>query len=91
MDKDGEDAYFDLMPNIELGPDDYRKQDARTGRWHVPDDPKLCRNMFFVGMAVLGFIYWNRDALEAWTLFGVTAMFAFSAGILFHAWLKDVY
>jgi hypothetical protein len=97
MDKGRNDAYFQLrgrrryLPNIELGPNDYRKQDPRTGRWHLPDDPKLARNYLFVLIAVLAFVFWHRGELETWTLFGVTALFAFCAGGFFAMWLKDVY
>lgn len=79
------------MPDIELGPNDYRKQDPKTGRWHLPSDPKLCRNMFFVCLLMLGYIFWNRNHLDAAHLFGVTAMLAFGGGCLFATWLKDVY
>lgn len=74
---------------IELSPNDYRK--LRNGRWRLPDDPKLHRNMFFVAVAVLAYIFWHRSELPSELLFGVVAMFAFCAGIMFANWLKDVY
>jgi len=79
------------MPQIDLGPDDYRKRDPRTGRWQIPDDPKLARNYFFVIVAVLAFIFWNRTAVSSASLFGVTALFSWGAGIMFALWLKDRY
>jgi len=79
------------MPDLDLGPNDYRKQDPRTGRWHLPDDPKLARNMMVTLFIVLAYVFSVRNQLETWTLFGVTAMFAFCAGGLFSIWLKDRY
>lgn len=79
------------MPHLDLGPNDYRKRDPRTGRWHLPDDPKLARNMMFVSIGILAFILWNRDDVSTGILFGVTALFAFCAGGLFSLWLKDRY
>ena len=74
---------------IDLGPNNYRK--LRNGRWHLPDDPKLHRNAFFVALGILGFIYWRHTELTPDVLFGVVALLAFCAGIMFANWLKDVY
>lgn len=74
---------------IDLGPNNYRK--LRNGRWHLPDDPKLHRNAFFVALVFLGWIYWNLPAFTVTTLFMGTAFVAFCAGGLFALWLKDVY
>lgn len=79
------------MRQIDLGPNDYKKRDPRTGRWHIPDDPKLARNYFFVIVAVLIGIFLTRDGGSRETLFGITALFAFCAGGMFALWLKDRY
>lgn len=79
------------MPNLDLGPNDYRKLDARTGRWHLPADPKLARNMFFVALLILAFIFYTRGEGSRESLFGVTAMFSFFGGGLFAVWLRDRY
>lgn len=78
------------MVDLKLGPNDYRKQDSRTGRWRRPDDPRLARWGVLIAAAILVYVFIVRDQLETWTLFGVTAMFAFCAGGLFAIWLKDV-
>lgn len=75
------------MRDIDLGPNSYRKQ--VHGRWTLPNDPKLARNMLFVVAAVLVFIFVSKDSLTSGTLFGVTAMFAFCAGIMLATWLRD--
>lgn len=77
--------------NLDLGPNDYRKRDPRTGRWHLPDDPKLARNLFIVAIAVLGVLFWHRGEFSTFNLFGGTALFAFCAGGLFALWQKDRY
>lgn len=77
------------MPDIDLGPNSYRKQ--IKGRWHLPDDPKLCRNLFFVAALVLVLIFFWRSELSTATLFGVAVMFSFFAGIAFAIWKRDVY
>jgi len=79
------------MPDIDLGPNDYRKQNPKTGRWHLPDDPKLCRNAFFVCVAILIAIFATRDAGSRESLFGVSVMFSWVAGIMFHGWLMDAH
>lgn len=82
---------FDKMRDLDLGPNDYRKRDPRTGRWVVPDDPKLARFGFFTASAILAFIFWHRSELSAHLLFGAAAMVAFCAGIMLSIWLKDRY
>lgn len=79
------------MPDLDLGPNDYRKRDPRTGRWHLPDDPKLARNYLFVLIGVLIFIFVTRDEGTRESLFGVTALFSWCSGIMFSSWLKDRY
>lgn len=78
------------MRDFDLGPNDYRKQNPRTGRWRLPDDRKLCRNMFFVSIAMLLYVFVEKDQIATWTLFGCAAIFSFAGGIMFAIWLKDV-
>lgn len=79
------------MRDIDLGPNDYKIRDPRTGRWHLPDDPKLARNMLAVTIVVLVAIYATRDAGSRESLFGITALFSFGAGIMFALWQKNRY
>lgn len=75
------------MPQIELGPNDYRKQ--VKGRWHLPNEPKLARNMMVVAVGILVFVFVQRDQLTSGTLFGLAAMVGACAGGLFALWLRD--
>lgn len=79
------------MPDLELGPNDYKIRDPKTGRWHFTDDRKLARNYLAVLIAVLGFIFLRRDEFGTDVLFGVAVLFAFCAGIMLAVWLKDRY
>jgi len=79
------------MRNLDLGPNDYRVRDPKTGRWNFRDDPKLARNYLFVLIAVLIFIFVTRNDGTRESLFGITAMFSFVAGGMFSIWLKDRY
>lgn len=79
------------MPKLDLGPNDYRVRDPKTGRWNFRDDPKLARNYLVVLLAVLVFIFFTRNEGSRESLFGVTAMFSFFAGGMFAVWLKDRY
>ena len=79
------------MKQVDIGPNDYRIRDPKTGRWHLPDDPKLARNYLFVLIAVLVFVFVTRDEGSSQGLFGVTALFSFCAGIMFAIWQKNRY
>lgn len=77
------------MPDLQLGPDDYRKQD-RDGRWYAPDDPKTLIIGILTTALMLGWIFWNRDALVAdplWLIIG-TVVVAFPMGIFVALLLK---
>ncbi|MDB5531600.1 MAG: hypothetical protein JWR51_4703 [Devosia sp.] len=68
------------MPDLDLGPDDYKIRDPRTGRWHVPANPKLAGALGIVLIGVLIFLFIRRDEMTSETLFGVVAMFSLFAG-----------
>lgn len=91
MDKAERCDYFARMPEIDLGPDDYRKQGApKSVRQRLAAEPRYARNMMIVALIVLGYIFWRRTEVTSDLLFGITAMFAACAGALFAIWLKDV-
>lgn len=79
------------MPDLDLGPDNYRKQDPRSGRWYVPDDPKVGMLVFFAALILLGVIYFNKDAVSAENLFWGVLIFAGAGGVGFYMWLKDIH
>jgi hypothetical protein len=77
------------MPEIDLKPDEYRKQD-KSGRWYVPDDPKVGRLVFFGCLAILGALYFLKSGISQENLFWSVLIFAAAAGGAFYMWLKDV-
>lgn len=76
------------MSDINLDKASYRKKDPKTGHWRFPSDPAFARNYFFVLLAVLVCIFVTREGGSRSTLFGVTAMFSFIAGIFFATWRR---
>lgn len=91
MDKDGGDAYFERMPNIEIEPHEYSRRDPRTGKMVRDFSPKYMRNLTIVAAVMLFAIFWTRDAGSRDTLFGITAFVAFCGGVTAAAWLKNIY
>ena len=79
------------MPDIDLGPNDYKIRDPRTGRWHVPANPKLAGALGLVVVGVLIFLFFRRDEMTSETMFGVVTMFAFFAGGLLGLWARKSY
>ncbi|HWA17730.1 MAG TPA: hypothetical protein VG757_01925 [Devosia sp.] len=71
------------MKEVDIGPDEYRKQD-RHGRWVTPTDPKALVIGILLGAIALGYIFWHRDELAARPdiLFGVVTMFSFFTGMI---------
>jgi hypothetical protein len=65
-----------LTEPLDLEPHEYRLSDKRLRWWAHVALVALC-------VAILAFIWWNRDQFTAGTLFGVSALFAFCAGIGF--------
>lgn len=80
-----------VMPQIELKPHQYDRQDPKTGKMVRDYSPKFLAGMMLVALVILGYIFWHREELTSGTLFGVTAMFAFIAGGFFANLLKDRY
>lgn len=71
------------MPDIDLGPDDYKKQ--VKGRWVVPDDPRLAKWMFFLASLMVAGGYFAGFG------YVYAAIFGLCAGGLLTIWLRDVY
>lgn len=78
------------MPNMSLGPDDYRFK-GNDGRWYRRDDKRFLLFGLVASVAILILIFWVRDELSSGILFGVSALFAACAGIFLGNLLKDVY
>lgn len=80
-----------MSKNLDLGPDDYRKQD-RDGHWVTPDDPKALAIGIATTALMLGWIFWNRQALAAdpfWLILG-TSVVVFPMGIFVALLLKRI-
>ena len=77
------------MPDIDLGPNDYRKRDPKTGKWVNPMDRKMAIAGAIGCAAILAFIYWTRDEGSRASLFGAAVLFAFAGGLLFASWLTE--
>jgi hypothetical protein len=81
------------MPEMDLDPGDYRERKPKGWRWRLPwshpDDAKMQFGMLLACAGALGFIYWNREQFSAGILFGVAAVFAFVAGIMFALAFRD--
>lgn len=79
------------MPDLDLGPNDYRKQDPETGRWLQNVDRRLCRvgsiaMIAFLCIVALAFV---RDGQGAtWPTFAFFVVGGFVAGGLFTLSLK---
>lgn len=78
-----------LMPQLDLKPTEYRKQNPRSGRWQFRDNPRLCFAMMLVALAMLGWAWLTRGDGSRESLFGFVAVSAFGAGGMFALWLKD--
>jgi hypothetical protein len=79
------------MPDIDLEPHEYGHHDPKTGKINRRLSKRFFRNCAFVGMAVLGFIFWHRTEVDAGLLFGVTAAFSLETGVFLANWLYDVF
>lgn len=78
------------MNQLDLGPDDYRKQDRKTGRWLQNVDKKFCRWASLIpGVTSLIMAY---NAIFEPTAIAVLAssILGFSAGSLFTMSLKSL-
>lgn len=79
------------MPQIDLEPHQYDRQDPKTGRMVRDYSPTFSRNMMLVALALLAVLFFYRDVGSSASTFGCTALFAFIAGGFFANWLKDRY
>lgn len=76
------------MPDLDLGPNDYRVRRARRHRWPSLDT-KTRLAALAIAIVCLGYIFARRDELASASLFGVTALFAFGAGMVLAVMLGD--
>lgn len=80
------------MPELDLEPHEYSRPDPRTGKMVRDFSPKWARNWFLFCVALLIWVFWNKDGFHSVGLvFGLAAFWAFLGGAFFHHWLKDRY
>jgi hypothetical protein len=86
-------AYVRRMPDIDLPPGDYRERKPAGWRWRLPwshpEDNKLHAAMLAVMLFGLGYVFLGRDQLTSDILFGITAVLAAVAGIMFGHIARD--
>lgn len=84
---------WSMPEEIDLPPGEYRERKPKGWRWRLPwshpDDAKMQFVYLVLAIGVLGFIFTNRDQLSSGILFGVTALFAVVAGIMFTLAFRD--
>lgn len=74
------------MPDLDLGPDDYRKQDAGSNQWYEPDDPRAFWVSAGMAVLVLTILFFRIDELtDRRVLFLLVLVFAFWLGFFVRA------
>lgn len=74
------------MPDLDLGPDDYRKQDAGSRHWYEPDDPRAFWISAGMAVLVLTVAFFAMDeTVDRRVLFGFVSIFAFWLGFFVRA------
>jgi len=80
------------MPDIELKTHEYARRDPRTGKMVRDLPPRWARNwfLFSAGILVWDFFY-GLSGTSPQTNFAFAVFWAFIAGVMAQAWLKDIY
>lgn len=77
---------FCAMPDLDLGPDDYRKQDAGSRHWYEPDDPRAFWISAGMAVLVLTIVFSRIDEMtDRRVLFVLVLVFAFWLGFFVRA------
>lgn len=80
------------MPDLEIGPGEYRERKPKGWRWRLPlahdDDARLPFVMFIAILAAIGFGATRAaDDAQFWILLGGAAL-GFGAGCMFILWTR---
>lgn len=79
--------------NLDLEPGEYRERKPKGWRWKLPwshpDDAKMQALYMVLAMGGLIYIFINRDEVSSGILFGITAVAAAVAGIMFALAFRD--
>lgn len=65
------------MPDLDLGPDDYRKKDAGSNHWYEPDDPRAFLISAGMAVLVLGIVFFNLHEIDLASIENKRMWFAF--------------
>lgn len=79
------------MPEIDLEPHEYADRDPKSGKWRRPLSKRVAKWWCLFALALLGVAFVARDTGRSDVTFGLTAMFAFFAGVFAQQWLRDLY
>lgn len=79
------------MPDLDLGPNDYKLRDPKTGRWQSPANPKLVAVYFVILVAGLVFVFVTRNEGTRESLFGITALLSIFAGLALGLSIRKTY
>jgi hypothetical protein len=81
------------LKQVDLGPCEYEERKPKGWRWKLPwshpDDAKMQALYMVLAMGGLVYIFINRDAVSSGILFGITAVAAAVAGIMFALAFRD--
>jgi hypothetical protein len=75
------------LPNLELGPDDYRVR-SKGGRWVNRDATYTLPIAIVIGAAWVGFAWWYRSELSTVMLVSSVGAPCLFVGMALGAWLK---
>jgi len=79
------------MPDLDLDPHEYAERDPSTGRLKREMSPRWFAGWMCVGLVMLGWAWWNRDAISTDALFGFVVVVSIPTGMCLFGMLKDIY
>lgn len=74
------------MPDLDLGPDDYKIRDPKTGRFEVPDSPATGLVGFVIGVAMVIVTLVYAGEINRASSFALVALMAWAAAGGFANW-----
>lgn len=75
------------MPDLQLGPDDYRVR-SKSGRWMNRDAAYTLPIAVIMAGLWIGFAWWNRAELGTVLLVSLVAVPSLALGLILGSWLK---
>lgn len=75
------------MPNLELGPDDYKVRTKR-GNWGRRDAGYMIPIAFFICGGIIAYVWWHRAEAALAIIFAFSIVMAVAFGMILGSWLK---